>query len=168
MERVIQLELFAESHLPGAEAMLADADYVRFTRIPEPLPDGFVAAWMERCEAGRRAGTFEAFAIVEDGEFLGIGVAPRIDHETQTAELGYGLLPAARGRGVATEALRRLTEWALGEGMLRLELLIVVDNIASKKVAERCGYVREGTLRSAYLQAGRREDTEIWSRLATD
>jgi RimJ/RimL family protein N-acetyltransferase len=70
---------------------------------------------------------------------------------------------------VATEALRRLTAWAFEElEMIRLELLISVDNAASKKVAERCGYRREGVLRSAYFKQGRREDTEIWSRLETD
>jgi RimJ/RimL family protein N-acetyltransferase len=96
-------------------------------------------------------------------------LAPKIDRETRTAELGYVVAPEARGRGVATEALRRLTAWAFEElEMIRLELLISVDNTVSKKVAERCGYVREGVLRSAYFKQGRREDTEIWSRLATD
>jgi RimJ/RimL family protein N-acetyltransferase len=52
--------------------------------------------------------------------------------------------------------------------MLRLELLISVDNAASKKVAERCGYLQEGVLRSLYVKPGVREDTEIWSRLPTD
>ena len=33
-------------------------------------------------------------------------------------------------------------------------------------IAQRCGYELEGTLRAAYFKQGRREDTEIWSRLA--
>ena len=96
-------------------------------------------------------------------------MAPKIDRETRTAELGYVVAPEARGRGVATGALSRLTAWAFDElQMFRLELLISVDNVASKTVAERCGYVREGVLRSAHFKQGLREDTEIWSRLATD
>ena len=148
--------------------MLDDPDVLRFTRVPEPVPDGFARDWLRRYEEARRDGSREAFAVVEDGEFVGLALAPSLDRETQTAELGYVVAPSARGRGVATEALRRLTEWALAEGMLRLELLISVDNRASQKVAERCGYVREGVLRNAYVKPGRREDTEIWSRLATD
>jgi RimJ/RimL family protein N-acetyltransferase len=150
--------------------MLDDPDLLRFTRIPEPVPPGFARTRLERYEEGRRGGNREAFAVVEEtGEFLGLAMAPEIDHETGTAELGYVVAPGARGRGVASEALRQLTEWALAEqGMHRLELLISVDNPASKKVAERCGYVREGVLRSAYFKQGRREDTEIWSPLATD
>jgi RimJ/RimL family protein N-acetyltransferase len=150
--------------------MLDDPDLLRFTRIPEPVPPGFARTWLERYEEGRAAGNREAFAVVDDaGEFLGLALAPGIDRDTATAELGYAVAPGARGRGVASEALRQLTEWAFGQqGMVRLELLISVDNPASKKVAERCGYVREGVLRSSYVKPGRREDTEIWSRLATD
>jgi RimJ/RimL family protein N-acetyltransferase len=70
---------------------------------------------------------------------------------------------------VASAALRALTEWAFSElGAERLELLIATGNDASKRVAERCGYVREGVLRSAYFKQDLREDTEIWSRLPTD
>jgi RimJ/RimL family protein N-acetyltransferase len=150
--------------------MLDDPDLLRFTRIPEPVPPGFARTWLERYEEGRAAENREAFAVVDDaGEFLGLALAPEIDRDTATAELGYAVTPGARGRGVASEALRQLTEWAFGQqGMVRLELLISVDNPASKKVAERCGYVREGVLRSSYVKPGRREDTEIWSRLATD
>ena len=150
--------------------MLDDPDLLRFTRIPEPVSPGFARSWLERYEEGRHAGNREAFAVVDEaGEFLGIAMAPGIDHETATAELGYVVAPAARGRGVASEALRQLTEWAFGQlRMIRLELLISVDNAASIKMAERCGYIREGVLRSFFVKPGRREDTEIWSRLATD
>ena len=85
-----------------------------------------------------------------------------------TAELGYLVTPAARGRGVGTVAVHALTEWAFDKGMQRLELLISVDNVASKRVAQRCGYVLEGVLRSTYLKQGLREDIEMWSRLPTD
>jgi len=50
----------------------------------------------------------------------------------------------------------------------RLELRISVDNVASKRVAERCGYTRDGVLRSLYVKEGLREDTEVWSRLPGD
>lgn len=169
-ELTIRLEPLGVEHVAAVEAMLDDPDNLRFTRVPEPVPPGFARAWLGIYEEERRTGTREGFAIVgDDGEFLGLALAPKIDRETRTAELGYVIAPEARGRGVATDALGRLTVWAFEElEMIRLELLISVDNGASKKVAERCGYVREGVLRSAYFKQGRREDTEIWSRLATD
>jgi RimJ/RimL family protein N-acetyltransferase len=166
----VRLELFGERHLVGITEMLDDPDVLRFTRVPEPVPPDFARTWLERYEEGRSEGEREAFAVVdEQGTFLGLAVALRIDREAGTAELGYTVAPAARGRGVATEALRQVTAWAFAElGLFRLELLISVENAASKRVAERCGYVREGVLRSLYLKPGLREDTEIWSRLATD
>jgi RimJ/RimL family protein N-acetyltransferase len=165
----MRLEPLAERHLPGFAAILADDDVLRFTRVPVPVPPGFEHTWLQAYEQGRGDGTREAFAIVEGEAFLGLALAPRIDRETRTAELGYVVSPTARGRGVATEALRLLTDWSFSAlGALRLELLINVENEASKRVAERCGYQREGVLRSLHVKQGLRGDTEIWSRLPTD
>jgi RimJ/RimL family protein N-acetyltransferase len=166
----VRLVPLDRGHLEPLEALVTDPDVLRFTRIPEPPPPGFAAGWIETYEEGRRLGTREAFAIVDaDDAFLGLAVAPTIDRSTATAELGYVVAPAARGRGVATQALRLLTEWAFAEQRLeRLELLISVDNEASRRVAARCGYVFEGVLRSHYFKAGLREDTELWSRLPGD
>jgi len=166
----VALVPFAREHLAAVEALLDDPDVLRFTRIPEPPPPDFAETWFGAYERARRDGTREAFALVDgDGEFLGLALVPRIDREARTAELGYVVAPAARGRGVATTALRLLTEWAFAElGALRLELLIGVENPASKRVAERNGYRFEGVLRSLHFKQGLREDTELWSRLPTD
>jgi RimJ/RimL family protein N-acetyltransferase len=92
---------------------------------------------------------------------------PAIDYEGRTAELGYVVAPGARGRGVATAALSQLTDWAVSElGALRLELVIDVANAASKRVAARCGYEREGVLRSVHVKQELRADVEMWSVLA--
>jgi RimJ/RimL family protein N-acetyltransferase len=166
----IRLVPLAEPHLEGLAAILADDAVLRFTRIPVPVPAGFERRWLEAYERGRADGTREAFAILDAaGDFAGVALAPRIAEKERTAELGYVVAPAARGRGVATAALRALTQWAFSElGAIRLELLISVENHASKRVAERAGYVREGVLRSLWVKDGVREDTEIWSRLTSD
>ena len=70
---------------------------------------------------------------------------------------------------MATEALRLLTDWAFDEvGAERITLIIDVANEGSRRVAERCGYVREGAMRSIHLKQGRRVDAELWSRLPSD
>jgi RimJ/RimL family protein N-acetyltransferase len=165
----IRLQPLAEEHLEHLPALFEDAAIQRFTRIPVPVPEGFARTWLETYERGRHEGTHEAFAIVDGDEFLGVAVAPRIDAEARTVELGYVVAPDARGRGVATAALRLLTEWAFTAlDVLRIELLISAENGASRRVAERCGYTREGLLRSLYVKPGLREDTEVWSRLPAD
>ena len=148
--------------------MLHDPDVLRYTRVPEPVPDGFAESWAARYEAGRIDGTRQNFAIVADDAFCGIAVAPAIDRAEQTAELGYVVAPHARGKGVAAEALRQLSDWAFGEGLVRLYLLISEQNPASKKVAARAGYRFEGVMRSVYMKPGVREDTEVWARLSSD
>jgi RimJ/RimL family protein N-acetyltransferase len=166
----LRLVPFDASHLHGLQGLLDDPLVLRFTRVPEPVPPGFAATWLGAYETGRRDGTREGFALIgADEDFLGVGVVPRIEAASATAEIGYVVAEHARGRGVAQEALAQLTEWAFAElGSERLELLISVENGASKRVAERCGYRREGVLRSVYIKPGRREDTEIWSRLVSD
>ncbi len=166
----MRLEPFEPAHLPLLLEIFTDPEVTRFTRIPSPLPEGFADRWLERYAQGSRDGSRAGFAIVSDeGEVLGIAVAASIDVPGRTAELGYLLAPAARGRGLATQALQELTEWAFAErGILRCELLIAVDNVASRRVAERAGYAREGVMRSKHLKDGIREDTELWSRLPSD
>jgi len=69
----------------------------------------------------------------------------------------------------ATWALRALTEWAVRQlDPARIQLQISADNEASKRVAERAGYVYEGTLRSVHFKQGDRQDLEVWSRIEGD
>jgi RimJ/RimL family protein N-acetyltransferase len=167
----VRLEPFGEEHLEALAGMLDDPAIQRFTRVPVPPPPGFERTWFEGYEQGRRDGTREVFAIVDttEGSYLGFAVAPSINRTTRTAELGYVVAPPARGRGVATEALRQLTRWALDTlDPIRLELFISVENEASKRVATKCGYVYEGTLRMSYFKQDIWEDGEVWSRIATD
>lgn len=166
----VRLVPLAPRHLDGVAALVRDPLTIRHSRIPEPPPTDFAQQWYERYETGRADGTREAFALEdESGAFLGLTLAPAIDRTARTVELGYMVAPEARGRGVATKALRLATEWAFSElGAERIELMISVDNPASKVVAGRCGYLCEGTLRSVYLKPGVRADTEVWSRLPTD
>jgi RimJ/RimL family protein N-acetyltransferase len=166
----VRLELLNESHLAAVAAMVADPDVLRFTRVPDPTPPDFAREWLAIYEAGRRDGTREAFAAVDgDGRLLGLALAFGIDRTEREVELGYIVAPDARGRGVGTAILRALTDWAFAEaGALRIRLIIETVNEASLKVAERCGYVREGVLRSLYFKDGRRIDAVLLSRLPTD
>jgi RimJ/RimL family protein N-acetyltransferase len=170
MPAEVRLESLSARHLDDMDALARDPEVQRFTRVPEPPPPGFARGWLARYEAGRRSGTAEGFAAVDgDGAFLGLALAPDIDADGRQLELGYIVAAAARGRGVATAMLRQLTRWAFAEaGALRAYLLIDVSNVASERVAQRCGYVQEGVMRSVHVKQGRRTDVTLWSRLPTD
>lgn len=62
-------------------------------------------------------------------------------------DVGYGVLPQARGRGVAAVALRLLSAWVLspdGMDLHRVQLDHAVENLASCRTADRAGFSREG------------------------
>ncbi|MGH2884403.1 MAG: GNAT family N-acetyltransferase [Solirubrobacteraceae bacterium] len=112
------------------------------------------------------------FAFVEPADpqvVLGGGSLYGIDVEQRRAAVGYWLSPSSRGRGVATHATRLMARWAFeGLGVARLELTCGPDNERSQRVAERCGFVREGLLRSHMPFKGGRRDTVMFSLLADE
>jgi RimJ/RimL family protein N-acetyltransferase len=70
---------------------------------------------------------------------------------------------------VGTAILRLLTDWAFTElEAKRLSLVIDVENHASQRIAERCGYQREGVMRSIHVKGDLRADAGLWSRLPSD
>lgn len=166
----ISLQPLDERWLDDVAALVADPHVLRFTRIPEPPPPDFARSWIATYTAGRRDGTREGFAAVDaGGRFVGLGLAPEIDREAGELELGYIVASAARGRGVATEILRLLTHWAFQTVEAQRAFLIIdVENQASQRIAQRCGYRHEGIMRSIHIKDGRRADAALWSRLPTD
>ena len=75
----VTLERLGEAHLADMEALTSDAEVLRYTRIPEPVPDGFAREWLDRYVAGQEHGTCAGFAALdEDGRFLGLGLAVAI------------------------------------------------------------------------------------------
>lgn len=166
MEPAVRLVPFTAAHLEAFTPMTTDPDVLRFTRFPDPPQASFPHEWLARYDAGRASGTKEAFAIVDgpdDDELLGVALAVDIDRATGEAELGYLVAPAARGRGVATAAVKALTRWALDdERLTRLVLLIAADNPGSRTVAERSGYVLERIDHDTELRPGRRGDLCVY------
>jgi ribosomal-protein-alanine N-acetyltransferase len=89
--------------------------------------------------------------------------------EQGVAEVGYALTTAAQGQGLMAPALDQLLAELFGRTSIdRLEARCSVDNVASARVLERCGFRREGLLRGYFQLAGRRVDNWIWAILRTD
>ncbi|MFZ3474569.1 GNAT family N-acetyltransferase [Streptomyces sp. 4.24] len=100
----------------------------------------------------RDAGTYRPgwgpYAIIRASDRRAIGGigfhgAPDADGR---AEVGYDLLPSARGNGHATEALKALTAWAFGQpGTTLLAATTDADNAPSQGVLGRTGFTEAGT-----------------------
>lgn len=97
-----------------------------------------------------------ALAIEVDGAAIGgIGVIPGSGNERCTAEIGYWLGAAYWGRGIAPEALRLMTAYAIETfGLVRLQAFAAVSNPRSCRVLEKAGYVLEGRMRKSFLKHG--------------
>ena len=106
------------------------------------------------------------FAVVDEasGRVLG-GIGLRWNEDV--AEIGYWTRADARGRGLTTRALLLAARVALEEGAARVQLRVDVENVPSRRVAEKAGYTLEGVLRSAHWNAriGRRQDWALYSLL---
>jgi RimJ/RimL family protein N-acetyltransferase len=167
----IRLRPWSKADVEPAFRATQDALIPRFTRVPENQTEDDVRQFIEAREPARRAG--EALPLViedaQTGELLGSISLLRFEWPERRGELGYWLAPWARGRGAATRAVRLLSRWALnGLGLARLALLTDTDHRASQRVAERCGFSREGVLRSFEERKGRRHDVVVFSLLPGD
>jgi RimJ/RimL family protein N-acetyltransferase len=108
------------------------------------------------------------FAIEVDGELAGgAGYTRRTDVERIGAEVGYWLGRAFWARGIATAALRLLTAHAFRADpeLRRLWAVPFVTNVASARVLEKAGYVREGLLRQSAIKEGRVLDQWMYAIL---
>jgi len=85
-------------------------------------------------------------------------------------ELSYQLYADMfAGRGFVTEAVQLLVDYLFGtKKEHRIHLVIVPENDASRRIAEKCGFVLEGTARGALFNDGRNQDVLLYSLLRTD
>ncbi len=91
-------------------------------------------------------------------------------HYTNGYEIGYGIhSDEDRGKGYCAEAIRILTKWIFNTKEInRLQICMDVDNIGSKRVAEKCGYKYEGMLRGVVYSRGEYRDLYIYGMTRED
>ena len=112
-----------------------------------------------------------SFAVLDhsSGRFLGGVGINFINRVHQFANLGYWVRTSAAGRGVATRATMLAARFGFQElGLNRIEIIAAVDNIASQRVAERAGAVREGILRKRLSINGVPHAAVLFSLVAED
>jgi RimJ/RimL family protein N-acetyltransferase len=148
---VISLRPWRAADAPAVHEACQDPEIPRFVPVPQPytLDDArwFVANALEESTAGPSA----HFAIVDPGTDRMLGAISRHGPRPESrhrAAIGYWLAPWARGRGVATRAVRLLVDWSFATtGIIRMELYTDVANERSGRVALRAGFEAEGLRR---------------------
>lgn len=104
-----------------------------------------VAEHIEGYLSGFALGTWHPFVIEDSSErIVGRANLKGIDPSTRSAEVGYRIGRDACGKGLATQALKHLIEEAQGRWQLtQLVAYVFKDNVGSRKVLGRCGFVLE-------------------------
>lgn len=125
--------------------------------------------WIERnIEAWDNADWY-SWAAVDDDLVVGSAMLSSLNRRHEIGWVSYWTCPDARGQGVASSAVRALSDWAFEDlGLFRLELGHRVNNPASRRVAQAAGYTAEGLERKKLRYGSHRFDVELHARLATD
>jgi RimJ/RimL family protein N-acetyltransferase len=135
------------------------------------IPDEAEArANIERAARAWREGSWAVFRIVDAASDEVVGGVNLRFGDYRIAEVSYFVRASARGRGLATRAVRLVARWAFDDLEIeRLELRVHPNNRASRRVAERAGFRYEGVERSSRpWPDGTRFDSLLFSRLPGD
>src|SRR5262249_29647607 len=125
---------------------------------------------IERAANSWRDGSWAVFRIADRATDRVVGGVNLRFAGDETAEVSYFLHPSARGRGWATRAVLLVSRWAFDAlGIERVELRAHPENDASRRVAERAGFVFEGTERASRAWPdGSRFDSLLFSVIRSD
>jgi RimJ/RimL family protein N-acetyltransferase len=168
--RLIQLRLVREADL--------DAMYEAHTNIADRgphFPLGVLSEPAFRREFAEHGfwkpdeGTLLIFTVDTD-ELAGHIEFFRAVSYWDAFELSYQLYgDRFSGRGYATEAVQLLVDYLFAAKQRhRIHLVIVPENAASRRIAEKCGFVLEGTVRGAFFNDGHNHDVLLYSLVRTD
>jgi RimJ/RimL family protein N-acetyltransferase len=135
-----------QESLPQLRRFLASLPWVAGEQTPESAE-----RWCRNAQANFLARKDLPFLIFEraSGELLGACGLHRTVWETPRTEVGYWIRSSRAGQGFVTEAIDALCGYAFAHlQAARIELVVDEDNAASRRVADRCRFQLEGTLRN--------------------
>ncbi|MHB8580669.1 MAG: GNAT family N-acetyltransferase [Ignavibacteriaceae bacterium] len=107
-----------------------------------------------------------AIALRKTNELIGTAGFHTVMPQNKSAELAYDLSPTMWGKGIATSICTSLVDWAHSHiGLVRVQATVLYSNDRSAKVLNKCGFEREGLLRSYRLVRGRAADFWMYSHV---
>lgn len=127
--------------------------------------------WIDVCAGGWRSGEQYAFAVFEAAttRFVGaVGISQR-NRRYNFAGIGYWTRESARGRAIAARVGLHVAAFGFGRlGLGRIEILAAVDNVASRRTAERIGAQFEGVQRRRLRAGDRTFDAATYALIPAD
>ncbi|MQA08567.1 MAG: GNAT family N-acetyltransferase [Pseudonocardiaceae bacterium] len=166
-------QLRADRHIDDRPALVdafadAETQLYRTARIPDvTVADRYLETRAEQWRNDQRY----SWAVAEQttGELLAEVDLTDLRPDHRYAELTCWTHPEHRGRGILGAAIPAVLRFAYGGLELHhVSYRHAASNVASRRVAEKCGFILDGRMREAFVVDGTPEDMLIWSRLSTD
>lgn len=115
--------------------------------------DTLIRQWNDAFE--KQQGMRWGLVLQENNALIGTAGFTKLNAMNFRAEIGYELDPACWNRGLMTEALKAITTWGISKfGLHTIEANIAPENVASKRVLEKLGFVREALFHENYFYEG--------------
>lgn len=168
----VTLRPWSDDDVEAMTAALSDPDislWIPVIPYPYSTDDAHRFIDLARREAEEERMVAMAITDSDDGRLLGGSGLSRISLGNRSAEVGYWVAAPERGRGVATRTTALLVDWGFDSlGLERIALLADLDNVASRRVAHKLGFVEEGVLRAHLSTRRGRRDSVSYARLRSD
>jgi RimJ/RimL family protein N-acetyltransferase len=169
----LTLRTWREDEIPRittARTNQATAHFLPF--IPQPFTTEDARFWLKDLAEQAAAGQRYNWCIADAETGLGLANLTLFNLTSGRAgELGYWAHPDAQGRGVVTEAIRRVADWFFspeGHNGHRLLIRTAATNAPARRVAEAAGFQLTGTERETFPVATGLDDRVIYDLLAAD
>jgi ribosomal-protein-serine acetyltransferase len=122
--------------------------------------------YTDKCRKAWEADAEFGFVIVENTTFQilgGCGIR-RTERPHRIGNLGYWIRSSRTNEGFASEATLLLAHFGFTHlGLNRIEIVVAAANMASRRVAEKVGALREGLLRNRLVIRGESRDAYMFS-----
>jgi RimJ/RimL family protein N-acetyltransferase len=165
------LRPFAETDLEAIYALQSNPRVLRYWDAPAWTDKARAQAFLDSCRRMEQEGSGARFAIDtrQPSAFIGWCTLFNWNPTYRSLGIGYCIDEPAWGQGYATEAVGTMLQWAYGTlDLNRVEADLDTRNIASARVLEKLGFIREGMKREDCVVNGEVSDSWIYGLLRRD
>ena len=128
-------------------------------------------AWISLCQDGWSRGEHFAFPIFDlrTGELLGGAGLNQRNRQHRSANLGYWVRQSRHGEGIAMRAATLVARFGFEQlGLIRIEIIVMPDNQASRRTAEKTGAHFEAIARHRLWAHGHAHDAAVYGLTPAD